>query len=428
MNRNRFLRSIGLISGGLALHPVGPVYSSPDEFSRALSGASGEDDFWKKIREQFTYPEDFIYFNTGGIGAAPIAVLDMVDSNMRLLEKSPRPGHDEKDWIDIKESCAPFFGPGCEHAELALTNTATEGINIILNGLGLKPGDEVITSTHEHVALEVPLLNQMNINGIVIRTFEPDRADGANNLNRIRELINGKTRLIFHSHITCTTGQLLPVAEIGKMAHERGILYAVDGAQAAGTMPIDLKALNIDFYACCGHKWMLGPKRTGLLYVRKDKLPLLQPVTVGAYSDLSHDLLKGELELRETAGKFEYGTQNESLFRGLQTAARFLQAIGLQKIKDHNRGLAEQFCQGLSRIPGTEILSPAEEQYRTSMITFRLKSKGYQETSNYLTGEKRIRVRVVPEAGMNAVRASFHVYNQAFEVDRILEELRNYAR
>lgn len=427
MNRNRFIRSIGLISGGLALHPAGPVFSSPDEFSIALAGARDEKDFWKKIREQFIYPDDYIYFNTGGIGAAPLAVLDMVNDTMRQLEKSPRPGHDEKDWIAIKESCAPFFGPGCEHAELALTNTATEGINIILNGLQLKPGDEVITSSHEHVAMEVPLLNHRNINGIVIRTFEPDRNSGANNVNRVRELITGNTRLIFHSHITCTTGQLLPVAEIGKMAHERNILYAVDGAQAAGTMPLDLKALNIDFYACCGHKWMLGPKRTGLLYVRKDKLPLLHPTTVGAYSNLSHDLLKGELKLRETAGKFEYGTQNESLFRGLQTAAQFMLAIGLPRIREHNRGLAELFCQGLSKIPGTEILSPSEEQYRTSMITFRLKNKDYQETANYLTGEKRIRVRVVPEAGINAVRASFHVYNQAFEVERILDELRNYA-
>jgi selenocysteine lyase/cysteine desulfurase len=241
----------------------------------------------------------------------------------------------------------------------------------------------------------------------------------------IRELITPKTRLIFHSHITCTTGQVLPLAEIGKLARERNILYAVDGAQAAGTMPIDLKAMGIDFYACCGHKWMLGPKRTGLLYVQKDKLPLLHPSTVGAYSVASHNLLKGEINFRDTAGKFEYGTQNESLFNGLKTAAEFLLAIGLDKIRDHNRSLAEQFYQGLKKIPHAVILSPAEEQYRSSMITFKLDNKDFQETANYLTNDKRIRVRVVPEAGMNAVRASFHVYNQDFEIERILDEIRN---
>ncbi len=424
MNRNRFLQSLGLVSGGLALNPTGGVFASPAEFSQALAKVAGEDDFWKTIREQFTYPADYIYFNTGGIGAAPKAVLNMVERTMLELEQYPRPGHDEKQWLQIKKTCTPFFGPGCEPDELALTNTATEGINIILNGLLLKSGDEVITTTHEHVALNVPLLNHQKLNGIVIKAFEPDLKNGGNNINLIQNLITPKTRLIFHSHITCTTGQLMPVAEIGKMARERNILYAVDGAKAAGTMPIDLKASCIDFYACCGHKWILGPKRTGLLYVQKDKLPLLHPTTVGAYSNISNDLLKGELTLLDTASKFEYGTQNESLFRGLETAAQFLLAIGLDKIREHNRSLAEQFYQGLMKIPNVEILSPAEEQYRSSMITFRLKNKGYQETANFLTGEKRIRVRVVPEAGVNGIRVSFHVYNQDFEVDKILTEIR----
>lgn len=428
MNRNKFLQSLGLVSGGLALTPVRGAYASPAEFSLALALSGDEDEFWKKIREQFIYPSDYIYFNTGGIGATPRVVLDMVGKTILELEKSPRPGHDENKWLQIKKTCSPFFGPACEPDELALTSTATEGINIILSGLMLKPGEEIITTTHEHVALNLPLLNQKHLNGIVIRTFEPDPKNGAGNVKLVKKLINAKTRLIFHSHITCTTGQLMPVAEIGKLARERNILYAIDGAQSSGTMPIDLKKANIDFFATCGHKWMLGPKRTGMLYVQKDKLPLLHPVTVGAYSDASHDFLTGELKFKDNAGKFEYGTQNESIFNGLETAARFLLAIGLDKIREHNRSLAEQFYLGLKKIPNAEILSPAEEQYRSSMITFKLKNRDQQETANYLTGEKRIRVRVVPEAGLNAVRASFHVYNQDFEVEKILEELRKYAR
>ncbi len=423
MNRNRFLKALGLVSGGLAMNPVGGIAASPAEFSDSLKLLTVGVDLWKKTREQFTYPADFIYFNTGGIGAAPKAVLNMVDSTMRMLEISPRPGHDEKDWLEIKNSCTPFFGPSCLADELALTNTATEGINIILNGLGLKPGDEIITTTHEHVALNLPLLNQSKRNGVIIKTFEPDLKIGANNVKAVRKLITPQTRLIFISHITCTTGQILPVEEIGRLAHENNILFAVDGAQSAGTMPVDLKASGIDFYACCGHKWLLGPKRTGLLYVQKDRLSFLQPTTVGAYSDATHNMLTGELVWKDSAGKFEYGTQNEPLFRGLETAAKFLLAIGLNKIKEHNRSLAEQFYIGLLKIPGVEILSPAEEQYRSSMITFKLKNIGHQETANYLTNEKQIRVRVVPEAGVNGIRASFHVYNQDFEVDKILYEI-----
>jgi len=423
MNRNKFIQSLGLVSGGLALSQAHGVFASPTEFSAALAAASDDVDFWKKIRKQFIYPSDYVYFNTGGIGAAPKVVLDMVEKTMRELEKYPRPGHDHEKWEQTKKTCTRFFGPDCTADELALTSTATEGINDILNGLDLKAGDEVITSTHEHVALNLPLLNHAKRNGVIIKTFDPDRNNGLNNVNLIKNLITHKTRLIFHSHITCTTGQRLPIAEIGKMAREQGVLYAVDGAQAAGTMPIDLKASNVDFYACCGHKWMLGPKRTGLLYIQKDRLPLINPVVVGAYSDSSHDLLKGELKLLETAGKFEYGTQNESLFHGLNTAALFLLAIGLDKVWEHNRHLAEHFYQGLNNLPGVEVLSPKEEPYRSSMITFKPKNKDFQETADYLTVKKRLRVRVVPEAGLNAIRVSFHVYNQEHEVDRLLEEL-----
>jgi selenocysteine lyase/cysteine desulfurase len=99
----------------------------------------------------------------------------------------------------------------------------------------------------------------------------------------------------------------------------------------------------------------------------------------------------------------------------------------MERIHEHNRSLAEQFYKGLLKIPNVEVLSPLEEQYRSSLITFKVKNKDNQETANYLSGEKRIRVRVVPEAGVNGIRASFHVYNQDFEVDRILDEIKSYA-
>jgi cysteine desulfurase/selenocysteine lyase len=145
---------------------------------------------------------------------------------------------------------------------------------------------------------------------------------------------------------------------------------------------------------------------------------------VGAYSDISHDLVTGELKFETTAERYEYGTQNEVLFYGLEASMQFLQAIGMEKIHAHNRGLAEKFYEGLKEIPAVEILSPAEEAFRSCLITFKLKHKGNQETANYLTGEKRIRVRVVNEAKLGGVRASFHVYNQEFEVERLLSEIR----
>jgi len=427
MNRNRFLQSLGLVSGGLLATRAGLAYNNPEEFSKALASAKDEKDFWQKIREQFIFPDDYVYFNTGGIGAVPQPVLDMIAKSNIENEQYPKPGHDEARWLNVKKTIAPFYGPTVLPEELSLVSTATEGINIILNGLMLRPGEEVITTYHEHVALNLPLLNHTRISGIKVKAFQPDLKSGAANVEMIRNLITPRTRLIFLSHITTTTGQVLPVADIGKLAQEMKILFAVDGAQAVGAMPMDVKTMGIDFYVASGHKWLLGPKRTGLLYISKEKRDLVHPMTIGAYSEMENDLKKGDFKFRESGQRYEYGTQNEALFFGLERGAQFIQAIGLDKVYAHNRGLAEKFYHAIERMPGMEMLSPSEEQYRSAMITFRSNTKKNQEISDYITGQKRLRVRVVNEDNLNGVRVSFHVCNQEWEVDKLLEEIGKFC-
>ena len=261
-----------------------------------------------------------------------------------------------------------------------------------------------------------------------IRTFDPDLKSGLGNIERIKNLVNKNTKLIFLSHITCTTGQVIPIKEIGELAKENNIWFAIDGAQAVGSMPIDIKNYHIDFYTFSGHKWTLGPKRTGVLYVNKDRLDILQPITVGAYSDNGYDIQKGDLKFQPSAQRYEFGTQNEAVFMGMGTGAEFIQTIGLQRVWEHNRQLAELFYNGLMNISEAELLSPKEEKYRSAIISFKIKGKDYQDVASYLTGKKRIRVRVVGEAGLNGIIVSFHVYNNANEVEKILEEIRNFIK
>jgi selenocysteine lyase/cysteine desulfurase len=222
------------------------------------------------------------------------------------LENDPTPGHDLTKWNALKKDVASLLGPGTDASEISLISSATEGINIILNGLPLQKGDEVVTSLHEHAALNISLLNQIKRKGIVIRTFEPDRTTGLNNLGIIDSLINKKTKLIFVSHRTTTTGQLLPVKEIGNLARSRGIWFALDGAQAPGSMPIEVKGWNVDFYTFSSHKWILAPRRTGVLYVTKEKLDNVAPLTVGAYSDNGYDFAERRLDFHPTSQRFEF--------------------------------------------------------------------------------------------------------------------------
>jgi selenocysteine lyase/cysteine desulfurase len=319
-----------------------------------------------------------------------------------------------------------LLGKNCRKEDLALISTATEGINMIINGLPLKGGDEVITSTHEHVAVNVGLLNRMQRDGITIRLFEPDLKSGLGNVDRISRLINNRTRLILISHVTCTTGQRFPAKEISALARGKGIWFALDGAQAPVCVPFDIVDSGVDFYACSTHKWIMGPKRTGFLYIRQGLLDTLRPMTAGASSSERNDIRKNDLALHPTAQRFEYGTQNDALFYGLGTALDFVQTVGSDRIWQHNHTLAERFCNGLRQIPGVEIVSPEEETYRTAMISFRMKTYDYKKINEHVTKDK-IRVRSVTEGNMDCIRVSFHICNHEGEVTKILDSLSRLA-
>lgn len=424
MNRKEFLHGMAACIGSLAL----PKTLRSADCARSLQRASAEseEDFWKLVRDQFVLDPDWTYLNFGGLGSSPLPVLNSLWEWTRSKERVPNPGHDEKAWGDVKERLARLLGKACRKENLALIGCATEGINTIINGLPLGKGDEVITSTHEHVALNTALLNRMQRDGIVIRLFEPDIRNGQGNVERIAGLINGRTRLIFVSHVTCTTGQRFPEKEISQLAREKRIWYALDGAQAPVCVPFDIVDCGVDFYTCSTHKWVMGPKRTGFLYVRQGLLDTLRPLTVGAYSSERYDIRKNEFVLHPTAQRYEYGTQNDALFFGLGKALEFIETIGLERIWRHNHALAERFYGGLREIPGVEGLSPQEEAYRSAMIGFRMKTQDYAKINEHLAKD-RIRVRSVTEGNLNSIRVSFHICNDDGDVTKILESLSKLA-
>jgi len=423
MNRKKFITIIGLLTGG-AVADFGKNYYEKEQ-PAFFKVPEDEKDIWKMIREEFCFPEGYTYLNTGGIGSVPRHVRSLLSDEWFLLESNPAPGHDINKWNALKKDVAALLGPGVEASEIALISSATEGINIIINGLPLQKGDEVITSTHEHPALNIPLINTALRKGIVIKYFEPDTFEGLKNVSLISKLITKRTRLIFISHRTTTTGQLMPVKEIGELSKSHGIWYALDGAQCPGSMNLDVKSYNADFYTFSSHKWILAPRRTGVLYVKKELLDLLSPTTVGAYSDNGYNLNNLELKFQPTAQRYEYGTQNELLFLGFHASLKFINSIGINRIREHNENLSETFYSELRNIPGIELLSPRDREYRSSMITFRIPGKQANDITNAMAADK-IRVRPVGEAGLNGVRVSFHIYNHLEHISTAIKSIHKF--
>jgi selenocysteine lyase/cysteine desulfurase len=437
MNRKEFLKMTAGLAGGAAglplmkklagASPASAAASMGDFFGQAAAaGASSDEAFWKLIRGQFILDPGWIYLNFGGLGSCPVPVLNALIEFTQAEERAPSAGHDEKPWQEVKTKLARALGRTCRKEDVGLIGGATEGVNVIVNGLPLRRGDEVITSTHEHVAVHSALLNRMQRDGIAIRLFEPDIVRAAGNVDRIARLITPRTRLIIFSHVTCTTGQLFPVKEIAALARSKNVWFALDGAQAPVCSPFDIVDTGVDFYTCSTHKWMMGPKRTGFIYARQGMVDTLRPQTVGGGSSTKYDAAKGEFVLKDTAERFESGTQNDALFYALGAALDFVDTIGIDRIAARCRPLAERFYHGIGEIPGVERLSPEEEAYRTLMIGFRMKTRTNAEIMERLAKD-RVKARPVGEGGLNSIRVSFYLNNRDEDVTAALDSLKKLA-
>lgn len=422
MKRNDFFRTVISAWTMASLPGFGVKSAMAARPSDAWPAVNPDDEqFWKFVRLQFPLTDERAYLNTGGLGASPYAVIDAVKAKMDELEKIAETGHSEELWKDVKTAASRLLG--CDADELAFTRNATEGINIVCNGLPLKSGDEIITTTHEHVGNSVPWLALLQREGIVIKLFEPSTESAKENVDQIEKLTTKRTRLISVPHVTTTTGQILPIKVLSELAKSKNIWFFVDGAQTAGMFPFNLHELGCDAYATSGHKWLLGPKETGLLYVRKNMLDVIRAKFVGAYSDNGFDLAKGSLNLHPTAQRYEYGTVSIPLRFGLGAAIKFLQRIGMENVWKRDQALSTRLFKGLHEIPYIKVLSPASDAERSALITFKHEKLSNGDLQNHLSTYK-LRTRGVGEGGLNALRVSTHIYNMYEEVDRTLEAVR----
>lgn len=421
MKRKEFFKTIAGAAAVASIPGFTSRSATPVPFELWPPVDGDNESFWRFVRTQFPLTQERAYFNTGGLGASPYVVIDAVKAKMDELEKISETGHTEELWKEIKTSAAELLG--CDADELAFMRNTTEGINVVCNGLPLKRGDEIITTTHEHVGNSIAWIALLKREGVTIKLFEPSTASARENIDRIEKLITKKTRLISIPHATTTTGQILPIKEISTLAKAKRIWLFVDGAQTAGMFPFNLHELGCDAYATSGHKWLLGPKETGLLYVRKDMLDAVEAKFVGAYSDNGFDLAKETLNFHPSAQRYEYGTVSIPLRVGLGAAITFLQNIGMENVWKRDKALSTHLFNGLQQIPEIKVLSPANDAERSAMITFQHEKISYVDLQSHL-GTFNLRTRVVTEGGFNALRVSTHIYNTFEEVERVLEGAR----
>lgn len=411
-SRRQFIKHL---SAGIALPGFLGVAEAQAFTEIRINSSLKDGPYWDSIRALFPLTKNRVYFNNGTFGPAPTPVQEAMEDSLRHINTSGEYGTTEPE----REKLAAFLG--IKPSELSLTHNTTEGINIMAWGLALKPGDEVILTTHDHVGNALPWLNRAKLHGIVLKTFSPKDTQ-EKNLELIKSLVSPRTKVIAIPHVTCTAGHVFPIKEISAFARSRGVMTAIDGAHGAGSLDLDLHDLGCDFYAGCCHKWLLGPSGTAFLFVREEMLDQLQPYHIGGGSDAGWDLFSEPPLLQgyvPTAHRFDYGTQSTSLMKGVSAAAAFHLQIGKAKIEARIRELNQYAYNGLVQFKDQiEILSPEESISRISMVTFRPKKITYQEAGKRLA-ESGFRIRQVPEGNLNAIRISTHIYNSKEELDQL---------
>ncbi|PWK16599.1 aminotransferase class V-fold PLP-dependent enzyme [Tumebacillus permanentifrigoris] len=331
--------------------------------------------------------------------------------------------------FEARSKAAKLFGiKNCDN--VAFTKNATEALNLGIKGL-LQRGDHVITSTLEHNSVRRPL-EFLHKQGLIELTYVPADAQGRFYAEDIRPAIRDNTRLIAVTHGSNLTGTLMPIAEIGQIAKEHGIVLLVDVCQTAGVYPIDVEAMNIGLLAFTGHKSLYGPQGTGGLYIHPDLdlVPLMQGGT-GGYSEW--------VEMPMTRpDRYEAGTPNTVGFAGLLAGLTFLEETGLANIRAHEEALTTVLHQGLLEIPGVEVYGPPLGEARVPIVSFTIAGFESHEIGFILDKNYNICVRsglhcaplaheTVGSIEHGLVRVSIGYFNTAEDIDAILQAVREIA-
>lgn len=407
---------------GLILSLFSPL-SSMAEFdeSREESSITKDDGItvdWEKVESQFTLANSRKHFNTSSIGPSPRIVQETTIASIKYINKYGIEDH--KVVEKTRAKLAKFMNANPE--ELAITRNATEGMNVVARSLKLQQGDEVIITSEEHIGGSAPWMALQNEIGIKVKVVDILGKE-EKILKLIKSAISNRTKVISISHITCTTGTVLPVKKIIEFCKKNQIQSVIDGTQALGQISLNLKSLQPNFFIASCHKWFFGPKGTGILYMNQDFLNNTPPLFAGAYTDIKFDLKKGIYEYIKHASRYEYGTINAPIIAGLGAAVEFMNNIGIKNVEDRGKYLASRFYEKISQHRDISILTPFHLDAHASIVTFRIKQKNGSNICKELRKTANIILRSVTENNMNAIRASFAIYTNEKEVDELAQKL-----
>jgi selenocysteine lyase/cysteine desulfurase len=379
MRRRNFLRGAGLVFGGSALLP---------SLAKAESLAFTDYSSWAAIREQFLLDPGMIHMAQMLLASHPKPVRDEIDKHRKMFDRNPAE-YWENNWMEMEPKiCAAAAAYlKCDPDEVVLTDSTSMGLGLLYTGFRLKPLDEVLTTTHDHYVTEKSLEFATAKNGASIRRIslytDPASASVQGIVDAITNAIKPATKLVAVTWVHSSTGVKLPIKEIGaaikaanaKRSSNQRIYFCVDGVHNFGIGNIDIRELGCDFFAAGTHKWIFGPRGTGILYGKKDAWDMVIP-TIPSFSRNAYGMWlgmvpEGELSFRDiyTPGGFHSFEHRWSLNKAFE----FHQQIGKAKVEERTQQLSTLLKQGLKSMKHITLHTPVSPALSAGINCFEVK-------------------------------------------------------
>lgn len=400
------------------------------------------------VREDFPHTKKKIYMNNGSIAPTPVSTIKAItDAFLKYSIEGPDSKVINEFIISLMNEVRGRIAAliNCEPEEVIFTQSTTEGLNYVRNGIDWKRGDSMVVrgGTHEHYANYLPWL-QLSRESKVSLINLPINETGYFNMAELEDVLGQKKRtrtkagttasrttktprLITLSHALYDNGAIMPVDEVGKLTRSNDVLFCLDAAQTVGSIEIDVKRIGCDFMAFPAFKWICGPLGLGVLYCRKKAAEKLKPQSIGSESaTLSSD--QKILAYLEPPTKFQTGFRNFPALAGLEASVRYLLRIGLGNIRSMNLKVANTLRSELEKIAGVKLYGPEDENLRTSIVSFSSAVVDSKTITDKLEENEVIFAERNVGGGRKAVRASPHFFNSEAEVTRAVDLLKNILR
>jgi selenocysteine lyase/cysteine desulfurase len=438
--RRAFLRtaSAGSLAALAAFHDDGlqrVADAATAVAGRAPEEVARDEDFWREVQQAFTLDRTLSNLNNGGVCPSPRVVLEAQKRYLEIANQAPvhymwrvlEPGIEA-----VRTQLAELLG--CDREEVAITRNASESLQICQLGLDLKPGDEVVTTTHDYPRMLDTWEQRVRREGIVLRRvpFEvpPSQADL---VSLVERALTPRTKVVHICHVTNLTGHVFPVRELCDLARARGILTIVDGAHAFAHLPFRIADLGCDYYGVSLHKWLLAPVGTGLLWMRRaliERTWPLQPAGV----QLTADIRKFE----------EIGTHPAATHNAIAEAIVFHRAIGTERKLARLRYLRDRWAHRLQSLPNVRMNTDLSPAVSCGLANLRLSHLDSVALAGHLWDRHRIIVVPIKHAPpakvwrapeqrdtdfrWEGIRVTPNVYTTLDEIDRFAGAVERAAR